>query len=90
MTPLSRKIAVSMARRYGASVDDIFGRRRFPEAVAARSHVWSILYQEHGYTMARIGRIWQRDHTTIMHGINKFRVDNGGHSQIDATRRKEP
>lgn len=72
MTPLSRKIASSMARRYGTTVDEIFGRRRFPEAVEARSHAWSILYRQHGYTMARIGRIWGRDHSTVLHGIRKF------------------
>ena len=72
MTPLSRKIAQKMAVRYGTTVDEIFSRRRFPEVVEARSHVWSILYRQHGYTMARIGRIWGRDHSTVLHGIRKF------------------
>ena len=73
MTPLSRKIAKSMARKYGTTVDAMFSRRRFPETVAARSEAWFVLYDHHGYSMARIGRIWGRDHTTIMHGVNKFR-----------------
>lgn len=71
MTPLSRKIAQKMAERYGTTVDEIFGRRRFPEVVEARFHVWSVLNRQHGYSTARIGRIWGRDHTTVMHGLKK-------------------
>lgn len=72
-----RALEQRVCREMYVSIDQIRGKDRFPEIVAARHKVWHLAYTELGYSMARIGRIYGRDHTTIKHGIHRCRKGEG-------------
>lgn len=59
-----------VATRHGVEVQDIVGRSRAKRLVAARQEAFYLM-KEHGYSMSQIGRFCNRDHTTVMHGIEK-------------------
>lgn len=59
------------AKRHGMSVDAIKGHSREPRFVKARHEVMVALRDE-GFSLPRIGRILNRDHTTVMHGLRKM------------------
>jgi len=56
------------ARRYGVTETSMRRRTRRPAEVLARHAFWWLLHVE-GLSLAEIGRIEGRDHTTIGHGV---------------------
>jgi chromosomal replication initiator protein len=60
-----------VARKHDLTVPMIMGDSRNKPIVAARQEaIWRI-WRERGYAFARIGRVFGKDHTTIMHSIAK-------------------
>ena len=53
-------------------VDEILGRSRDRRACEVRQEVWRRMSVA-GYTLLEIGRLWERDHTTILHGVRLAR-----------------
>ena len=49
------------------------GRERTRTMADARHAVWLLLYDHVGYSYNDIARIYQRDHTTIAHGVKRIR-----------------
>lgn len=67
-----------VATRHGVEVQDIVGRSRARRLVAARQEAFYLM-KEHGYSLSQIGRFCNRDHTTVMHGVEKHAEKlNGG------------
>jgi len=61
-------IADMIAESYGVSVEAMKGQSRRKGIVVARQHaMWSM--SEFGYSRSEIGRFFNRDHTTALHGI---------------------
>lgn len=56
------------ALSYGVRKSDILGTSRSRELVQARREIWKHL-REQGWSYPRIGRAFNRDHTTILHGV---------------------
>lgn len=54
----------------GVSREKILGRRRTEDVAKARHQVWKMLHED-GWSFSRIARRFNRDHTTIMHGVKK-------------------
>lgn len=46
---------------------------KFRTFVRIRWALWSVL-RENGYTFGQIGRAFSRDHSTVMHGIDRYAV----------------
>jgi chromosomal replication initiation ATPase DnaA len=72
VTPRERNLADigELAEKHGYTVEDILGRSRHKKLVAVR--LWCVLMLRHkGYSTTEIGRIMNRDHSTIVHALNK-------------------
>lgn len=69
--PVWRTILSEVAKKHGFRVDDILGIRRNVPLVTARHEAMWRIYWETTYSLPAIGRIFNRDHTTILHGVRK-------------------
>lgn len=72
MTPREKNLAevAEIAKGHGYTLDEILGPRRTKHLVSVR--LWCILMLRHkGLSTPQIGRIMNRDHTTICHALNK-------------------
>ena len=72
MTP-RQKIHVAIdviAQEHGYSVEDILGKSRLKHLVAVR-RLCIVMLRKRGYSTTEIGRLMDRDHSTIVHALNK-------------------
>lgn len=60
-----------VAARYGIAADQITGNARCSKLLHPRREVMAIL-QKSGLSASHIGRIMNRDHTTVLHHIRQF------------------
>lgn len=67
----------AVAAHYGVSGDDIRGRRRYQPIAHARSEVWRVLHDERGMSLPWIGRMFDRDHSTVLSGVRAARARRG-------------
>lgn len=56
---------------YGVTLDEIMGKRGSDEIVEARWALMAYLFHERGLSKSEIGRILNKDRTTVMHGIQQ-------------------
>jgi hypothetical protein len=61
------KIAAEIAASYGVTVSELREPDKHGDMVRPRQHVMFALRQA-GYSMTRIGKFLNRDHTTVMYG----------------------
>ena len=54
----------------GIAVKDLLGKSRMRRIAHARFLIWFIAHRE-GLTLQQIARAFDRDHTTILHGIQR-------------------
>lgn len=64
----------AIAKEHCFTVEDILGPRKFKHLVAVRRKC-IVMLREKGHTTTGIGRIMNRDHTTIVHSLQKSRAD---------------
>jgi chromosomal replication initiator protein len=68
-----REIVGIVAKHYGVSVEGMQGRGRSKEIVGPRQVAMYLIREETGASLLEIGaELGGRDHTTVMHGINKI------------------
>lgn len=76
MTPREKNLAEidAIAELYGYTLEDILGKSKLKELVAVRRKcvVW---LRGKGYSTTEIGRIMNRDHSTIVHSLQKSRAE---------------
>jgi len=74
-----RRILHEVADKLDIPPETIEGRRRWKPVAQARHEVWFRAYVEHDYSVNRLARIANVDHTTLMHGIRAHasRLANG-------------
>jgi chromosomal replication initiation ATPase DnaA len=72
MTPREQNLAevAEIAKDYGYTIHDILGPRRNKALVAVRVECIKT-FRDRGLSTPQIGRIMNRDHTTICHALNK-------------------
>ena len=58
-----------VSARTGMPIDDILGRSRVHEIVTVRQLYWKLIREKKCFTVARIGMLCERDHSTIVLGI---------------------
>lgn len=74
-TPRERQLHVValIAARHGLTAADLLGRDRRDHVARARWHAWYQLRRQFGSSLNQIGRLFRRDHTTILYGLRRFR-----------------
>jgi chromosomal replication initiation ATPase DnaA len=72
MTPRQKNIAAidEIAQEHDFTVEDILGPRKTSMLVAVRRKC-VFMFRDKGYSTTEIGRIMNRDHSTIVHALNK-------------------
>ena len=84
MTPREKNLADinAIAQEYGYTVDDVLGYSKPKELVKIR-RLCVVMLREKGYSTTEIGRIMQRDHSTICHALNMYEL-KGEHDEDQA------
>jgi chromosomal replication initiation ATPase DnaA len=72
MTPREKIHAAigDIAQQHGYTVEDILGKSRMKHLVAVR-RLCILMLRERAYSTTEIGRLMDRDHSTIAHALNK-------------------
>lgn len=72
MTPREKNLKdiENLAEGYGYTAADMLGKSRFKRVVAVR-RLCILMLREKGYSTTEIGRVMNRDHSTIVHALNK-------------------
>lgn len=67
------EIIEGVAMATGWSTDEINSKSRLRDLVLVRQICYYIAYKDEGHTFTSIGKsIGGRDHTTVLHGVNKI------------------
>lgn len=74
---LAQEIIADVARAHGFEVDDVKGKRRPRPLVTARHEAARRLHLA-GFSTVKIGRFLNRDHSTIVDALQKFRSETSG------------
>ena len=76
MTPRQANLlqVEAIAKAHCFTLEDILGPRKFKPLVAVRRKC-AVMLREKGHTMTEIGRILRRDHTTIVHALQKSKAE---------------
>jgi chromosomal replication initiator protein len=64
-----RTILARECARRGLSVSEITGPKRHREIAHPRQDIMRIIRDETDASLPQIGRLFNRDHTTVLHGI---------------------
>ncbi len=70
--PTIRDIIMEVAEKHGVTRQDIISPRRGAKLCLARFEGYARARAETGHSLPVIGREFNRDHTTVMHGIERF------------------
>jgi chromosomal replication initiation ATPase DnaA len=63
-------LATRVADLHGVDVLAMLGHRRFRELSRARQVLWAVLATR-GWSLSRIARVFDRDHTTVLVGVRR-------------------
>jgi chromosomal replication initiation ATPase DnaA len=76
MTPKERNLAEmdAIAELYGYTVEDILGKSKVGPLMKVR-RMCVLRMRNKGYSTLAIGRIMNRDHSTIVHSLQKIRAE---------------
>lgn len=67
--PSVMDIVCSVAAQHGLTADDLIGERRTHAVVVARHHAMWECAQNKRWSLTRIGRAFNKDHTTVLNGV---------------------
>jgi chromosomal replication initiation ATPase DnaA len=70
-----REIIEEECSHYGITLPEFFGQSKKRFLVKARWTVWFRLSTELGWSTTRIGELCNRDHTTILNGLSKYKME---------------
>lgn len=75
MTPKEKNLAAieAIAQEHGFTAEDILGKSKFKMLVKVRRKC-VVMLREKGYSTTEIGRIMKRDHSTIVHSLQKSKA----------------
>lgn len=69
-----RLIVRQVAARHRMSVAEIMGVSRLAPIATARIEAYALIQASGRFSYPRIGEFFNRDHTTILHGVKKYRA----------------
>lgn len=85
-----QKVEFAIAKLMRLTVNDIRDERRFKEQVHARKLIWAIARNHFGYTYPYLARFYDRDHTTIVHGVDSIQDTDDYHTAVQFIRSEFP
>lgn len=85
-----QRVEEVIAQAANVRLEDINGKARDHEIVAARHAVWMIAHDHLKYSYSLIGKFYDRDHTTIMNGVKRFRKGKVSQKIIDGIKNVAP
>lgn len=71
-SPSAREIIEAVAQDFGVSRDEILSERQRGDAVAARWAAMDLVRRMTPMSLPRIGRVFGRDHTTVLNAVRKM------------------
>ena len=74
-TVMPAAILLAVARYYGVNADDLKGRSRHKQIVEPRQVAMHLLREDAHLSTPEIGRLLNRDHTTVLHGLKQVAAD---------------
>jgi len=85
MTPRGRNLAEidAIAEQYDYTLADILGKAKQRTLVKVRRKC-VVMLRGKGYSTTEIGRIMQRDHSTIVHALNMYALKGEGNDTREA------
>jgi len=66
-----------LAAAHHVTVDELLGPDRMSGPSHARQALWSHLHENGGWSYPRLGKVFGRNHCTILYGIRAHRERNG-------------
>ena len=78
------RIARAVAAHCGVTVPAMLGEGRSGPVVAARQMAMALVHDMHGYTLKRIGRPFDRDHTTVLHSLRRVAERRAADAEYEA------
>lgn len=92
LSPVTREVTIvdvedvicSVVERRGVTRAQVLAGSRISQITDARHEIWWRLHVEFGLSHSRIGRVFNRDHTTIVHGVKRWQARAEPRQRIDA------
>lgn len=79
-------IIAEVALAHGVTVAEILGPRRYDALVKARHQaIIEVAIRRPAFSLPQIGRCFSRDHTTILHVLNKYGIRGPQRSKVTQT-----
>lgn len=88
--PLAKQIIAEVAAAHDVTTAELLGPRRFKHLSEARREAMIRIREELGYSFPRIGRIFDRDHTSIIWNVRGGRLGQPSNPIRKTPRRKHP
>lgn len=73
LPPRIKELEVTIAKAAGLKVKELRKEMRDRSLVNARAMIWFVAHDLMGYTSVTLARLFDRDHTTILHHVNRLR-----------------
>lgn len=77
MEPRTHKLILKAAKLTGLSFQDIMSRSRKEERVITRWMIFHVLYKYGDFSSLKIGRLFNLDHSTVLHGLALIQLEWG-------------
>lgn len=85
-----RAVEEAIASAAKVTVEDMRSHNRTEAYAQARMAVWFIAKDHLGYSYSKIGRVYNRDHTTIISGVRKMRNSEESKRVLEGVRKVCP
>ena len=69
----TEQMIVKVCNYYGITLKELTSKRRFRNIVDARHTLYYIFYDCCKYTSTYAGKLFNQDHSTVLHGSNKIK-----------------
>lgn len=83
LMPTPPRILQAVANYYSIPVEQIVGSRRSKDTVQPRQVSMYLVRELTNYSLPEIGKVFSRDHTTVLHSINKIEDERKNSSEMD-------
>lgn len=66
-------VIAEVCPRFGVDAEDVFSPLRSQSVAAARQYAMATCYLAFGWSMPEVGRLFDRDHTTVLSALRKLK-----------------
>ena len=85
-----QRIENAIAEAANITVEDLYSRDRSRGVADARHAVWYIAHKHMHYSSPFIGKLYGRDHTTILNGVNRMMKCKASQAILEGIRKVCP